>query len=103
MLSDGDDVRVKTSNGHEFEAGVGFNEAILDRNPKHYRVIEVRLHVNKETADRLGLPRDYCIHVFASRSRTGWPEPEAKYFAGRNDGIDEYESLGEVVEVERID
>lgn len=103
-LDAGDEVRVKTSNGIEFEGAVDWTDIVMDEKPKHHRTVAVYVAIDEETAERIDTVY-HSVPVSASRKRSGWTnatvshQPEYDEEKGRAP----YETLGVVDEIERID
>lgn len=102
-LADGDDVRVTTESGHEIEGIVECPDVHLEDDRPRDRAAVVKVLIDAETADQFGAVYQH-VSLSATRLRDGWTELNASVPVDVDDhGCEEYESLGEVETVERID
>jgi len=104
MLADGDDVRVTTSTGYEVEGSLENHHANLDDEKKTDREVYTQVLIGDDEADELGSTWGE-IRISAHRRRSGWTDLEAVYVSEVDDDLTptEYESLGVVETIERID
>jgi len=105
MLDDGDEVRVTTSTGLQVEGVVEAQYANLDDRVKSNRKVYLQVVIAEDVAEELGSV--WCdIRLAAHRRQSGeWTDLTAKIATAVNENGEstEFESLGEVEQIERID
>lgn len=102
-LTADDDVRVTTTEGYEIDGTVEIADSTLDEERPRDRHVRAHVVISPEDADDLGAA--YCyVEALATRLEDGWTAPDVAYPVGVDDsGTEEYESLGELESIERID